>query len=344
MGRAVLGVGAYLPEERVTNQQLVDRGLDTNHDWIVQHTGFEVRHIARPDEATSDLATAAARAALTAAGVDAKDIGYICCATSSPDHLLPATANLVQHNLGCDCGAIDINGGCSGFVHAMGLGFAMLTQSPAKPVLVIGADTYSRLVDWSDRKTAIFFGDGAGAAVLGLRTGPESLLGMVSGSDGGGGDLISIRAGGTRQRTAGERSEAFLKMVGSEVWRFALRHVPALVRAVLEQANLSLDDVDLIVPHQANARMLAMIARELEVPEEKVFINVKDNCNTAAASVGIALQQAASSGRLKEGDIVVLAGFGAGLGWCGMCLRWSVSNPVISLGEVGEARRFVSTS
>ncbi len=324
MNSAILGTGSYLPDKAVSNQELVDSGLDTSNDWIVSRTGIQSRRIAAPEQATSDLAIEASRRALSKAGVEPNELGFLVCATSTPDHQLPATANLIQHALGASCGSIDLNAGCSGFVQALIVAHGMFLQS-GRPVLVVGADTYSRIMNWSDRKTAVFFGDGAGALVIGAGDQSPCLLSWKSGSDGSGGSCITTVAGGSRRPITAEDLETGagrLSMDGRAVWEFAVGRVPGLVRDVVEQAGLSLEEIDLIVPHQANQKMLKVIADELGVSEEVFFSNVAAHANTAAASVGIALDQAVQGGRLKRGQVVVIVGFGAGLAWSAACLRF----------------------
>ncbi len=324
MNSRIIGTGSYLPDQIIQNEDLVRDGLDTTDDWIVSHTGIESRRIVAPDQATSDLAVHAARRALEKAGIAAEQLGYIVCATSTPDQKLPATANLIQHQLGSSCGAVDLNAGCSGFVHALVVGVAMQQQLGGAPVLVVGADAYSRILNWKDRTTAVFFGDGAGALVLGVSGDAPCLLAVKMGSDGSGAPCITTVAGGSRRPTTQEdllSGADRLTMNGRAVWEFAMRTVPGAIREVVHAAGLSLKDVDLIIPHQANEKMLTAIAEELGVPQATFFCSVREQANTAAASVGIALDQALSSGRLAPGQIAVLVGFGAGLSWAAACVR-----------------------
>lgn len=325
MNSRILGTGSYLPEQVVHNEDLVRSGLETSDEWIVSHTGIKSRRVVSPEQATSDLAIRAALRALEQAEVRAEELGYLICATSTPDHQLPAAANFVQHGLGATCGAVDLNAGCSGFVHALTVGMAMQAQLGDAPVLVIGADSYSRILNFKDRTTAVFFGDGAGALVLGSGGDKPSLLAVKMGSDGAGAGSIITPAGGSRRPTTEEdlRSGAVhLSMNGRAVWDFAVRTVPDLVRDVVLQAGLTLKDVDLVIPHQANEKMLGVIARDLGVPSDLFYCSVAEQANTAAASVGIALDQAVAAGRLRRGQIVVLVGFGAGLSWAAACLRY----------------------
>ena len=297
MPTAILGTGSYLPPNTVTNADLVQRGLDTTEEWIVEHTGIRERRIADPNQATSDLALVAARRALDAAGLRPADLDLIICATSSPDHQLPATASLLQHKLGCQAGAFDLNATCSGFAYALVVGFAMRRQTGCRHVLVVGADTYSRILNWEDRTTAVFFGDGAGAVVLGPTDGDDWLLASHHGSDGGGAPAIIVPAGGSRRPATEQRvreRETLFTMNGRAVWNFVLERVPAAIRTVTAQANLALSDIDLLIPHQANQRMRTFAQRR-ELPPERLFINVDRYGNTASASVAIALDEAVRS-------------------------------------------------
>lgn len=324
-GTAILGTGSYVPERVVTNEQLIASGLDTSHEWILEKTGIRERRIAGSEEATSDLAVCAAKRALEMAGLKAADLDLIICATSSPDHPIPATASIIQHKLGCAAGALDVNAVCSGFVYALSVGFALRSSGQARHVLVIGADTYSRLLDWGDRRSAVFFGDGAGAVVLGPAPGPDWLLSSVHGSDGGGADKIMIAAGGSRLPATEEHVRARLTrfhMDGRAVWNFALDRMPAAVREVAARAGLSVADIGLLIPHQSNQRMLEACCESLGLEKERMFLNVDRYANTAAASIAIALDEALRQRRIGPGEPVVLVGFGGGLSWSAVCLRW----------------------
>jgi 3-oxoacyl-(acyl-carrier-protein) synthase III len=325
MTTAILGTGAYVPARRVTNEDLVRNGLNSSHAWILEHTGIHERRVAAPEEASSDLAAMAALRAIAAAKLEPRDIDTVLCATSTPDHVLPTTANYVQARLGCTASATDLNAGCSGFVQALDFGFALHAQSPSSRVLVIGVDTYSRIIDWRDRGSAYFFGDGAGAVVLGPASGPTWRLASVAGSDGGRAESIIVPAGGSRApvtEAALRGGETKLRMNGRRVWDFAVEQVPLVVREVVRRAGLRLDQIDVVVPHQANAKMLSCIAERLELPPHRLFVNVGRFANTAAASVGIALDEAVTSGVVRPGLNVVLVAFGAGLSWSAVCLRW----------------------
>jgi len=331
-GTAILGTGSYAPERIVTNRELIASGLDTTDEWIVERTGIRERRIASPEEATSDLAARAAERALEMAGIKAADLDLIICATSTPDHPLPATANLIQHKLKCDAGALDVNAACSGFVYALSVGFALRSSGQARYVLVVGADTYSRILDWEDRRSAIFFGDGAGAAVLGPTSSGDWLLSSVHGSDGSGARQIMVQAGGSRLPATEERVRSRLTrfhMDGRAVWSFAVARMPATVREVATRAGLAVADIRLLIPHQSNQRMLEACCASLGLEEERLFLNVDRYANTASASVAIALDEAVRQRRIRPGDPVVLVGFGGGLSWSAVCLRW---------GNAGEER------
>lgn len=310
MTSKILGTGSYIPVKKVMNQELVDGGLNTSDEWIISHTGILSRHIADPSESTSDLSVFAARRALEDANIKATDLCYIICTTSTPDKQLPATASLIQHKLGASCGAIDVNAACSGFVHALSIGMAISDQNNNQPVLVIGADTYSKIIDWSDRTTAVFFGDGAGAAVIGKGLKHSKLLSITSGSAGAAYQNISLDSNG------------FFQMDGRLVWDFVVKKIPELIKETISKASLNMSDIDLIIPHQANAQMLRVISDTIGIAHEKVFINIDKYANTAAASVAIALDEAVKQKRILAGHNVLIVGFGAGFSWCSICLKW----------------------
>lgn len=304
-GAAVTGWGVALPETAVTNADLEAR-LDTTDTWITERTGIRERRIGGT---TGELATAAARQALVAADASPASVDLLVLATSTPDQQMPATASAVQAALGLSCGAFDVNAACSGFVYALVTGAAM-TGMGARRVLVVGADVMSRLTDQQDRSTAVLFGDGAGAVVLDAVDGPGQILGWDLGSDGSLRHLLQADVGG------------YITMVGKEVFRRAVRVMVDSSQAALEQAGLTADDVDLLVPHQANTRIIAAACERLGVPLERTASVLDRTGNTSAASIPLALGDAASAGRLAKGDIVLLVGFGAGMTWASVVLRW----------------------
>jgi 3-oxoacyl-[acyl-carrier-protein] synthase-3 len=329
----ILGTGSYVPATVLANRALVERGLRTTDDWIVAHTGIRERRIAAPNEATSDMASEASRRALAAAGLRPADIDLILCATSTPDHALPHTAALIQERLGAMCGAMDLNAGCSGFAYALWTAFKLASGDRPQRILVVGADTYSRLVDWTDRTSAVFFGDGAGAAVVGP-TSAAWMRSWANGADGCGAEYIKVPAGGSRQQATEEairRGETFFRMQGRAVWDFAVKRVPEAISAALDGAGWTVEEIDLLIAHQANERLLEQIRIRLGLPPDKIFLNIARFGNTAAASLGIALDEAIRLGRLRPGHRFVVAGFGAGLAWCTLCLQWPGGAPDPSL-------------
>ncbi|MDQ3462423.1 MAG: ketoacyl-ACP synthase III [Actinomycetota bacterium] len=304
-GAAVTGWGVALPETAVTNADLEAR-LDTSDRWITERTGIRERRIGGT---TGELATAAARQALVAADAAPASVELLILATSTPDQQMPATASVVQDALGLQCGAFDVNAACSGFVYALVAGAGM-TSVGARRVLVVGADVMSRLTDQQDRSTAVLFGDGAGAVVLDAVDGPGQILGWNLGSDGSLRHLLQADIGG------------YIRMEGKEVFRRAVRVMVESTEAALARAGLTTADVDLLVPHQANTRIISAACERLGIPMERTVSVLDRTGNTSAASIPLALGHAASTGRLAKGDIVLLVGFGAGMTWASVVLRW----------------------
>ena len=316
--RSVLvGTGSALPKRAVTNAELAET-VDTSDQWIVERTGIRTRYIAGEGETTSSLATDAARAALTAAGLAPSDIGLIILATATPDQTFPASATQVQHNLGCNGGiAFDVAAVCSGFLYAVGVADSLLRTGMAKRALVIGAETFSRILDWEDRTTCVLFGDGAGAVVLEAQEvaddGPGVLATRLH-ADGAHNGLLYVDGGPSSTGTVGH-----VRMKGPEVFRHAVVNLAQVLREVLTDQGLTAEDIDWVVPHQANQRILDATARKLGLPAEKVVITVDRHANTSAASVPLALDTAVRDGRIKPGDLVVLEAMGGGFTW-GACL------------------------
>jgi 3-oxoacyl-[acyl-carrier-protein] synthase-3 len=318
----VLGVGGYLPERVVTNDELAAK-LATSNDWIVQRTGIRQRHVAQPGEYTSHLAIRAARRALQAAAVAPADIDLIVLATSTPDNTFPATAAKVQAGLGMQRGAaFDVQAVCTGFVYALATADNFIRAGQAKTVLVIGAETFSRILDWQDRRTCVLFGDGAGALVL--RAIPSNgsieergILSTHLHSDGRQHDLLYVDGGPSTTGTAG-----FLRMEGKEVFRHAVQRLAEAVDEALDANGLTSRDVDWLVPHQANRRIIDAMARKLDLPGEKVVLTIDRHANTSAASVPLALAEAAGDGRIRPGHLVLLEAMGGGLTWGAALLRW----------------------
>lgn len=309
----ITGVGSALPAQCVTNADLAER-VDTSDDWIVERTGIRQRYIAGEGETTSTLATAAARKALDNAGVDASEIGLIVLATATPDHTFPATATQVQAALGCRGGvAFDVQAVCSGFLYALGTADLLLRTGMAKKALVIGAETFSRILDWEDRTTCVLFGDGAGAVVLEAQDVAEDGPGILATrlhADGAHRELLYVDGGPS---TTGEVGK--LRMKGREVFRHAVVNLADVLREVLEEAGLKPEHIDWVVPHQANARILDATARKLGLPADKVIVTVDRHANTSAASVPLALDAAVRDGRIKKGDLVMFEAMGGGFTW-----------------------------
>ena len=318
----IVGTGAYLPARVVSNEEL-SRTVDTSHEWIVQRTGIEQRHIAADGEMTSDLACAAAREALQNAGMDADRLDLIIVATTTPDHTFPACAAAVQAKLGADRAvAFDLQAVCSGFVYALAVADNFVKAGQAESVLVIGAETFSRLLDWEDRRTCVLFGDGAGAVVLRAEEGTgtvfdRGVLATLLGSDGRHYQDLYVDGGPSSTGTTGH-----VRMNGREVFRFAVNALSTATRRVLEIGGLEVDDVDWLVPHQANSRILDAVRRNLGLPEDRMLVTVGRHANTSAASVPLALAEAAAAGRLRPNQIVVINAMGGGFTWGAALLRW----------------------
>lgn len=311
----ITGLGHYVPERVLTNFDL-EKIVETNDEWIRSRTGIKERHIVAEGESTADLAYEAAVAALQDANMGADEIDLIIVATCTPDFQFPATAALVQDRLGAKCAAFDLEAACSGFVYGLVVASQFIATGAMRNVLVIGAEVMSRVVDWTDRNTAVLFGDGAGAAVVSAVPHQFGLLGFDLGANGAGGPLLkcSVRA------ENGETAKVFQN--GREVYKFAVHAMGESAVRALESCGLSGQDVDLLVPHQANIRIIESAAKRLEMPMEKVFLNLQDYGNTSAASIPLALSEAKAQGHLKQGDTVVVVGFGAGLTWASAALKW----------------------
>ena len=321
----IIGIGNYLPEKILTNKDL-EKIVDTSDDWIVDRTGIKERRIVKAGEATSDLAARAAEEALKDAGVSADEIDLIIVATATPDMLFPSTACLVQDKIkATKAAAFDLSAGCSGFVYSLVVGSQFIQTGLYKKVLIIGAETLSKIVDWTDRNTCVLFGDGAGAVVLGEVPEGYGLLGSELGADGSGGDLLRVPAGGSRIPTTSEslaQGLHYLQMSGSDVFKFAIKVMGEAAVKALDNAGLSSGDVDCLIPHQANIRIIQSAAKRLKLPMEKVMINVEKYGNTSAASIPIAMNEALQKNSIKKDDIVVLVGFGAGLTWASCVIKW----------------------
>ncbi len=322
---AVLGLGMYVPQREMTNDD-VARLVDTSDAWIVERTGIRVRHIAEPDQAASDLALPASLAALEDAGVRPEDLDLIICATTTPDMIFPATACVLQERLGAKrAAATDLLAACSGFVYGLASASALIGAGVARHVLVVGAEVLSKLVDWTDRTLCVLVGDGAGAAVLGPSSHGGGVLSTVLGADGSAGDILKLPGGGSRlpySRQVIEQRLHYPRMDGRLLFKLAVRVVPEVIEAAVRRAHLTLDDVEWIVPHQANQRIIEAVAHAMRLPLERFVCTIERYGNTSAASVPISLWEARRDGRLKAGDHVVLVAFGGGFTWGACVLTW----------------------
>jgi len=320
----VAGVGSCLPSNRVSNDDLVARGVDTNDEWIVARTGIKARHLAEAGQTSSELGLVAAQRALEMAGASAEQLDLIIVATSTPDFVFPSTACLLQAKLGNKgATAFDVQAVCSGFVYALTIAEKFIKSGSHKRALVVGAEVFSRILDWNDRGTCVLFGDGAGAVVLGLETAAEGdsaargILTTQLHADGRHHDLLYVDGGPSTTGTVGK-----VRMKGREVFRHAVVNLAEVMEQVLHRLGLTSADIDWVVPHQANARILDATARKLGLPPEKVVVTVDQHANTSAASVPLALDTAVRDGRIQRGDLLVLEAMGGGLTWGAAVIRY----------------------
>ena len=327
----ITGWGMFVPEKILTNDDL-SKMVDTNDEWIRSRTGIRERRIANEEQSSASLATEAAIRALDVANLKPTELDLIIVSSSSPEHIFPSTASLVQDRIGATkAGAFDLSAACTGFIYALDMGAQAIRSGSVRNVLVVGTETLSRFVDWTDRNTCILFGDGSGAFVLQADEKPGGVLSSVLHSDGSGGDLLTLPAGGSRfpATTATVQDGLhFIQMDGKGVFRFATRVMARATKEALEKAGLGLEDLDLVVPHQANMRIIDAAARGLKLPMEKFMVNLDRYGNTSTASIPIATVEAFEGGRLKAGDTVVFVGFGAGLTWGALAAEWSGPRPV----------------
>jgi len=340
----ITGWGKYVPERVLTNQHL-EKMVETSDEWILARTGIKERRIAGPDEAVSTMSVAASKYALAVAGLDPRDLDLIIAATSTPDHLTPPVASMIQGMLAAPrAAAFDLAAGCTGFVYALATAHQFIAAGTYDNVLVIGAEIISRFVDWEDRGTCILFGDGAGAVVLQTSEAPTGLLSFDLGSKGSEYDALIVPAGGSRNppsQQALDEGMHYIKMDGRRVFKFATKTPAEAALRAIEGSGLSVDDIALLIPHQANLRIIQGLAKSLEMPLEKVYINIDRYGNTSAASIPIAFCEALEEGRIREGDNILFLGFGAGLTWAaavvtvGMpqAVSWPISWPLTSLKD-----------
>lgn len=321
----IIGTGKYVPERILTNREL-EQMVETNDEWIVSRTGIRERRIASPEQATSDLAFEASKIALQAAGIAAEELDLIIVATITPDMSFPSTSCLLQDKLGAKkAAAFDLSAACSGFIYGMATASNMIATGMYKYVLVVGAECLSRITDYTDRNTCILFGDGAGAVVLGQVPEGRGFRSFELGADGSGGELLKVSGGGSRLPSTPESiadKKHFIYMAGSEVFKFAVRIMGNAAEEALRKAGLDKSHIDLLIPHQANIRIIQSALNRLNLPEEKSMINLDKYGNVSAASIPIALAEAVEQGRVHEGDTLLLVGFGGGLTWGASVIVW----------------------
>jgi len=322
----ITGWGMSVPEAILTNDDL-SKMVDTNDQWIRERTGIRERHIASDDDSTASLAVEASLQALQVANLHPNDVDLIICSTSTPEHIFPATACIVQDRIGAyKAGAFDLSAACSGFIYALNMAAQSIRSRAIQNALVIGSETLSRFVNWQDRSTCILFGDGAGAFVLQASEMPGGVLSAVMHSDGSGGDSLILQGGGSKHpatEATVREGKHYIEMDGNEVFRFATRVMAQSTKEALEIAEMELDDVNWIVPHQANIRIIAAAARGLKMPLDRFVVNLDRYGNTSTASIPIATVEAAEEGKLKPGDSIVFVGFGAGLTWGALVAEWT---------------------
>jgi 3-oxoacyl-[acyl-carrier-protein] synthase-3 len=331
---SITGIGCAVPDRVMTNDEL-SALVDTSDEWIVERTGIRERRIAAPEEALSDLCLPAARAALERAGAEPASLDLVIVATVTPDMAFPATAAIVADRLGAvDAGAYDLSAGCTGFMYALAQAYGMVVGGLSQRALVVGGDLLSKIVDWTDRRTCIVFGDGVGAVVL-EPVDEGGFLGFELGADGSGGLQLYLPAGGSRAPTSAEtvaQRQHYVQMNGREVFKFATRVLISSAEAVLGTCGLAIDDVDVYVPHQANVRIIDYAAKKLGVPREKVVVNVDRYGNTSSGSIPLALCEAAEGGRLEPGSLLLMTGMGAGLTWGSAVMEWTAVSGVAGNG------------
>jgi 3-oxoacyl-[acyl-carrier-protein] synthase III len=316
---SITGLGCHVPERVLTNEELA-KMVDTSDEWIVQRTGIRQRHVAGPDEALTDVALPACRAALADAGVEADELGLIVVGTVTPDMVFPSSGALIGEALGAShAAAYDLSAGCAGFIYALSQGYAMVEAGIVDKALVVGADVLSKILDWEDRSTVVLFGDGAGVVVL-ERTEEPGFLAFELGAEGAGGIHLWIPNSGSRSH---DGEPPFVRMNGREVYKFATRILVESAEAVLARAGVSIEEVDVYVPHQANVRIIEHATKRLGLPSERVVVNVDRYGNTSSGSIPLALADAEADGRLREGALVLMTGMGAGLSWGSAVMRWT---------------------
>lgn len=326
----IIGWGIHVPDKVITNSDL-EQIVDTSDEWIRERTGIEERRVVvDPMETTASLGVQAARKALAVANVPPSKVDLIICATCTPEHSFPATASIIQDSLGAaNAGAYDLSAACSGFVYGMAMARSHIVANDAEYVLVIGSETFSRIIDWTDRNTCVLFGDGAGAILVAASDVPGGIMASDLGSDGSGANALGVPAGGSAMPASMEtvsNGSHYVQMDGKAVFRFATRVMARATRTVLDKAGLSTEDVDMVFPHQANIRIIRnAVQKQLKIPEDKIYVNLQKYGNTSTASIPLALCEAIEEKRIKPGDNIVFVGFGGGLSWAACSVKWTVA-------------------
>jgi len=321
----IVSTGSYIPEKVLTNKDL-EKMVDTSDEWISTRTGIRRRHIAREDEAASNLAYEASVKALEKGGISPKELDMIIVATITPDMLFPATACILQDKLGArGIPAFDLEAACSGFLYALSIASQFIATGTYRTILVVASETLSKIIDWQDRNTCVIFADGAGAAILRPSEDGEGIISSYLGADGSGANLVGVPAGGSRKPASLEtvkNREHYMKMRGNELFKRAIKVMVEAIDKVLEMSNLAYEDIDFFIPHQANIRIIQAVAKRVNLPMEKVYVNLHECGNISAASIAVALDQAVDEGKIKKGDKILLASFGGGLTWGSMIIEW----------------------
>ncbi|RLE14789.1 3-oxoacyl-ACP synthase [Candidatus Aerophobetes bacterium] len=321
----IISTGSYIPETVITNADL-EKMVDTSDEWISTRTGIKKRHIAKKEEAASDLAYYASLKALKKAGISARDLDMIIVATITPDMLFPATACILQDRLGArKVPAFDLEAACSGFLYGVSIASQFIRSGTCETILVVASETLSKIIDWRDRNTCVIFADGAGAAIVRPSRDTSGIISFYMGADGGGADLVGVPAGGSRMpasiKTVQERQH-YMKMKGNELFKRAVKVMIEAVDMALKMGNLTYRDIDFFIPHQANIRIIQAVTKRIDLPMEKVYINLHECGNMSAASIAVALDQALDEGKINKKDKVLLASFGGGLTWASMVIEW----------------------
>ena len=324
-GIGIIGTGSFLPKKVLTNFDL-EKMVDTSDEWITTRTGIKERRIIEEDKNSSDMAIEASKLALKDADLEPADIDLVIVATMTSDMITPSTACIVQDKLGCkNAAAFDLSAACSGFVYGMSVAYGLIKSGVYKNILLVATEAMSRILDWKDRGTCILFGDGAGAAIISEVPEGRGIIAMELGSDGSGKDSLLIPSGGTASPMTHEKldnKEQYLKMEGSEVFKFAVRKIDETCKNLLKKCELESNDIDLFIPHQANTRIIDSAVKKLKIPKEKTFVNLNKYGNMSAASIPVALDEALKEGKIKDGDNILLVGFGGGLTWGSSILKW----------------------